>query len=495
MTDQPLILASLGTDHHPFDRLVGWLDAWAAEHPHVRVLVQHGASPAPATASAVQFLDHTELRAAMAAATAVVCHGGPATIMEARHCGHVPLVVARDPARGEHVDNHQSLFVARLDAAGVARACPTHDQLAAVLDKALAQPEEFRIPSEGTATAEVAGRAGELIDLLRTDNPQPTGSSTAATTAPAAASITEDNLWPEVTVVVPTRNRPELLAQTVGSIVAQDYPALIRTLVVYDHDDPDLSLAIDDDHRPVRVLVNTQCPGLAGARNTGILASGTELLAFCDDDDTWLPQKLRRQVELLQAAPEADLVCCGVQVSYADSEIERILHRTQVELRDLLRSRLTELHPSTFLFRTDRLVHDIGLVSESIPGSYGEDYELLLRSARMGVVRNLPEVGVRVLWHSRSHFSGDWETIAVALRWLLEQYPEFRLVPRGYARVAGQVAFAEASARQRLTALRWIGKTLRSRPTEARAYLALAVCAGLSPRWIRDRLHRRGKGI
>ncbi|MDS1269808.1 glycosyltransferase [Lipingzhangella sp. LS1_29] len=488
----------MGTDHHPFPRLVRWLDAWATAHPEVRVLLQHGATPAPDIASGVEFLDHTELRAAMAEATAVVCHGGPATIMEARHAGHLPLVVARDPELGEHVDDHQFRFVARLDAAGVARACPTEDQLHAVLDKALAQPDEFRVPPGGAATVEAAGRAGELIDLLR-PGARGTGTdgsdhSPAPATVPATVHTTEEP-WPDVTVVVPTRDRPELLRHTLRSIVGQDYPGRVRTMVVFDHDDPDLSLADDDPERPVRVLRNTQQPGLAGARNTGILASGTELVAFCDDDDTWLPHKLRHQVELLHRDPNTDLVCCGVQVAYEDTEIDRVLHTGQVELRDLLESRLTELHPSTFLFRTDRLVHDIGLVSETIPGSYGEDYELLLRSARMGVVRNLPEVGARVLWHRNSHFSGRWGMISQALRWLLNEYPEFRLVPRGYARITGQVAFAEAGARRRLKALRWIARTLWARPVEPRAYLALAVSCGLPPRWVINALHRAGKGI
>ena len=37
-----LVLVLVGTDHHPFDRLVGWSDAWAREHPDVAVVVQYG---------------------------------------------------------------------------------------------------------------------------------------------------------------------------------------------------------------------------------------------------------------------------------------------------------------------------------------------------------------------------------------------------------------------------------------------------------------------
>ncbi len=39
---EPRVLVTVGTDHHRFDRLIGWVDRWAAAHPEARVLVQHG---------------------------------------------------------------------------------------------------------------------------------------------------------------------------------------------------------------------------------------------------------------------------------------------------------------------------------------------------------------------------------------------------------------------------------------------------------------------
>ena len=98
-TDLPLVLCLLGTDFHPFNRLVGWADEAAAVMAGgVRFLVQYGASRAPSRADGEEYLDHDKLTALMAEASAVVCHGGPATIMEARSVGHVPIVVPRNPA-------------------------------------------------------------------------------------------------------------------------------------------------------------------------------------------------------------------------------------------------------------------------------------------------------------------------------------------------------------------------------------------------------------
>lgn len=302
--------------------------------------------------------------------------------------------------------------------------------------------------------------------------------------------------WPAVTVVVPTRDRPQLLRAAIRGVLDQDYPGVVRCLVVFDHSEPDHDLTLDDRNRGVRVMRNERSPGLAGGRNTGIVACDTELVAFCDDDDAWLPGKLRAQVELLQAAPEASLVSCGVRIRYGDENTDRVLSARHVILPDLLRSRLTELHPSTFLMRREVVVDGFGLVDEQIPGSYGEDYEFLLRAARHGPIVNLPDVLVEVLWHKKSYFASRWDTIITALRWLLERYPEFATAPAGQARIHGQIAFAYAALGRRREAVRWAASTLRRNPREARAVLALAVASGaVSADAVLRRLHRVGRGI
>ncbi|MFD6951801.1 glycosyl transferase family 2 [Nocardiopsis sp. TSRI0078] len=509
-SDHPDVVVSLGTDHHAFDRLVRWIDDCARHRRDLRFLVQHGHSTAPAVAEGTPFLAGEDLGEYMRRARVVVTHGGPGTIVQARGAGRLPIVVPRDPELDEHVDDHQLLFVRRLEEADRVRSCASPQQLSALIDKALASPDGFRVrPSDDDGAERAALRAGELIDLLTSTDgvpedtvapsPGTSVSEVAATpSAEASASAVGDRAvgtWPGVTVVVPTRDRPELLRRTLRAVAGQDYPGRITTIVVFDNDQPDPALVRAGGDRPVRVVTNTLTPGLAGARNTGVLAADTELVAFCDDDDTWLPGKLSAQVAVMLDDPGTEMVCCGIRVVYDRTEAVRTLDRTSVTFGDLLGSRLAELHPSTFLIRRRAMIGGCGTVSEEIPGSYAEDYELLLRLARRGPIRNVPEPGVRVLWHRSSHFSGRWRTISTALRWLLDRYPEFALVPHGYARVAGQIAFAEASAGRRRAALRWIGTTLRNRPAEVRAYLAAAVVCGVPAGWIMRMLHLRGRGV
>lgn len=495
--EPPLLLVTVGTDHHPFDRLIEWVDRWLAEGPaeHVRCVVQHGSARLPKTGEAYEHLAHSELQAAMAEAAVIVCHGGPATITEARRTGHLPIVVPRDPELGEHVDDHQLRFARHLSERGLIACCDTEDAFRGALDSAHAEPERFRFPGPSEAAggvapvAESVRRAGALIDDLlagRTDD--------TAQTAPDSGERRSG--WPSVSVVIPTKDRPELVRRAVESVLAQDYPGDIDVVVVFDGGEPDQALATEGDHRTVSVTANRRTPGLAGGRNSGILAVRGDLVAFCDDDDVWLPGKLLAQVAALESQPSAALVCSGITVDYDGTATDRTLDLRRVERSDLLRSRLSELHPSTFLMRRAALVEGFGLVEENLPGSYAEDYDMLLRAASYGPVLNIPEVHARIRWHAESHFANRWETIARALAALLDRHPDFRTVPEGYARVAGQIAFARAALGERRTSLRWARGALRANPLEPRAYLAMAVAGGaVRADTVLSSLHKRGRGL
>ena len=91
----------------------------------------------------------------------------------------------------------------------------------------------------------------------------------------------------------------EIMLGEQGYATLADVPGEIDVVVVFDRVKPDMSL-VQSGPRPVRVLANTRTPGLAGARNTGIVAATGELIAFCDDDDYWLPTKIASQVEQFQ---------------------------------------------------------------------------------------------------------------------------------------------------------------------------------------------------
>ncbi len=235
-------------------------------------------------------------------------------------------------------------------------------------------------------------------------------------------------MLPSIGVVVPTRNRPGLLRRTLAAIAAQDYLGKVRTVVVYDQSPP------DPDLRGVKVLTNSRTAGLAGARNTGILALDTDLIAFCDDDDEWAPDKLTAQVAVLE--PDIDVTTCAIEVRYRDRLVPRLAGLQWVGLDQLIRSRMAMLHASTFLVRRAALLDPqrLGLVAEDAPGSQNEDWDLLLRAARRGPIRHLDRPLVRVRWGTTSHYAYEYATKISSLRWMMNRHPEIAGCPPGAGR-------------------------------------------------------------
>lgn len=299
--------------------------------------------------------------------------------------------------------------------------------------------------------------------------------------------------WPSVSAVVATRDRPALLERAVRGILGQSYAGDIECVVVFDQS-PTGAVPVDvPAGRQLRLVINTRTPGLAGARNTGITSSDGALIAFCDDDDVWDAGKLRLQAERLESAT-AEFVACGVRVHHSGHVTPRLPPHS-VELSQLVRERVAALHPSTFVVRRDA-VRDIGLVDEEIPGSYGEDYDWLLRAARLGPIVSVEQPLVDVYWHEQSFFAERWQAIADALSYLLRKHPELNADSRGLARIQGQIAFAQAALGRRSAACQTSWRALRHNPQERRAYLALAVASGIVPATsIVRHANRRGRGI
>lgn len=101
-----------------------------------------------------------------------------------------------------------------------------------------------------------------------------------------------------ISVVIPTRNRPSLVIRSVQSALGQTFKD-IEVIVVIDGPDEASRMElsqIDDPRLKVMELPNNM--GGSGARNAGVTEAKGEWIAFLDDDDEWLPQKLERQLEI-----------------------------------------------------------------------------------------------------------------------------------------------------------------------------------------------------
>lgn len=113
----------------------------------------------------------------------------------------------------------------------------------------------------------------------------------------------------DVSVVVPTRNRAALLERTLRSILAQQGPSL-EVVVVDDGSEDATAAVVAAAGSRARRLRHDRPQGVAASRNHGIAETRGVWVAFCDDDDLWAPDKLRRQLDAAESAG-ADWVYAG----------------------------------------------------------------------------------------------------------------------------------------------------------------------------------------
>lgn len=363
-----------------------------------------------------------------------------------------------------------------------------------------------RCHPDGTAGAHnaPAGRAtppaGTILFLLERELGRAQGYSTSQKPATDRRSGRAERRerWPSVTAVVPTRERPELLERAVASILGQRYDGEIECLLVFDRSEPAPPSIPVPERRLIRAIVNGRNAGPAGARNTGAFEAQGEFLAFCDDDDEWLQDKLRLQVELLRADGRALVAACGLYAAHRDRSVARPGPGRKVTFQDLVRSRIMQLNMSTLIVRREAFHSRIGPFDEAIPGSYGEDYDWLLRAAQVEPIAIVRQPLVRL------HFRGEpstspperWETIIAALAYLLQKHPELEMHSRAQARLYGQLALAHAALGRGAEARSWARQCIRVHPLQARAYIALLVSSGLVQlETVLQAVHRLGRGL
>ena len=212
-----------------------------------------------------------------------------------------------------------------------------------------------------------------------------------------------------VSVVIPVYNGERFLRESLESVFAQTYQDY--EIVCVDDGSKDASLAILNEYRDRIKVVQQANTGQAGARNAGAKTGIGKYLAFLDQDDRWYPQKLERQVALLEANPEAVMVHCDKD--WID-ETGHVTQRSVVSAtrrsvqKGLTMTRLVGwdpcIYPSTMLIR--RVAFDrVGGFDPEL-GGYGEDIDLMLRLRQEGLFIFHEETGTQYRKHS-TNFSGS----------------------------------------------------------------------------------------
>ena len=113
---------------------------------------------------------------------------------------------------------------------------------------------------------------------------------------------------PLISIITPTFNRELTITQAVESVLAQSYPHW--ELIIIDDGSRDSTreklVSYLDDRRIQYHFQENQ--GQSLARNLALQYAQGELICFLDSDDLWVPDKLERQVALMEAHPEVDVL-------------------------------------------------------------------------------------------------------------------------------------------------------------------------------------------
>jgi len=186
---------------------------------------------------------------------------------------------------------------------------------------------------------------------------------------------------PKVSVIIPTHNRADLIHSTISSVLNQTFQDF-EIIVVDDaskDNTPEVVSSFDDGR--IKYIRNEINKGDAVARNVGVINSSYEYVAFLDDDDEWVPEKLEKQVNLMENSPQ-EVGCVHTGALSIDKVNKKELEiKASGKRGDLFDEMLMGNYIITSSLLSRKACFErVGLFDESIP--YCSDYDMWIRISR-----------------------------------------------------------------------------------------------------------------
>jgi glycosyltransferase involved in cell wall biosynthesis len=228
---------------------------------------------------------------------------------------------------------------------------------------------------------------------------------------------------PKVSVIIPTYNRARLLRTAIESARNQTFKDF--EIIVSDDKSTDHTREVVESFNGPRIkyVRNEGRKGPSATRNTAILVSEGDYIAFLDDDDEWLPDKLQMQVELLDSSLSN---ICGVYSNrlIIDRKADKVLsddpepekYKGNLLFQLMIKS---PIHTSTVIIRKSCL-DEIGLFDETI--SYMEDRDMWIRLSMKWDFEYISKPLTKAYIHGFAHLSHNLEGQTAGREKLLERY-------------------------------------------------------------------------
>jgi glycosyltransferase involved in cell wall biosynthesis len=212
-----------------------------------------------------------------------------------------------------------------------------------------------------------------------------------------------------IAAVIPTFNYGRFLARALESALRQTRPP-DEILVVDDGSTDDTAQVLASFGSSIRVM-QTPRVGVSVARNCGWRAVDADLIALLDADDNWRPTKLERQLEVIAEYPDVIAVGCGNRILDPNGRelMVRFYPNPSRDRGERLRQIATRkawVGSSNSGVLVRRAVLDqVGGFDESLAAA--EDWDLWLRLADLGEIRNVHDVLSEIHFHRTGTFRGS----------------------------------------------------------------------------------------
>ena len=272
--------------------------------------------------------------------------------------------------------------------------------------------------------------------------------------------------YPKVSIIMNCLNGEQYLKQALDSVFEQTYDDW--EVIFLDNASTDNSAAIAKSYGGrVRYFKSQITYPLGKVRNLAINETKGDFIAFLDCDDIWLPQKLEKQVALLEKDSEVALVFSDMMVFDGSRDIYQYLGKHKPPRGNVFRELLVNYFIGivSVVIRKSA-VKDIGWFDERFENI--EDMDLFLRIAYLFKLDYVDKPLVKWRLHKKSQtfkkyglFADEWDLL---LEKLIGLYPDFK---ENYAKeIRGYASKA--------TQLRVLGEWLNHRPINARKLLNTA---------------------
>lgn len=223
----------------------------------------------------------------------------------------------------------------------------------------------------------------------------------------------------KVSVIIPAYNAITYFPETLESLLKQTFNDF-EVIVVNDGSTDETGQWLSQIKEPKVRLISQKNQGLAGARNTGITHAQGEYIAILDADDLWEPDKLEKQVRVLDKNPEVALVYTWVGFIDENGNHTGRVFKNCAEgyvWQKLTQHNIVECGSVPLIRRSCFKI--VGLFDRNL-NSYLEDWDMWLRIAASHQFKVIKEPLVYYRQHSSST-SRNWEAMDQSFRMVIEK--------------------------------------------------------------------------